>query len=165
LTQSFESRRKAIIAKLSEIGDLTPQFLLDLLARAGFTVEIQEFLAKQNHCGSALCGTALCGIFTHAYWFRINSDTVTRSLALCGTAVCGDRISTFSGWRYQTAECGTAVCGQVIRNYQALIQKSAKCGVAVCGDKIAEYTGIPIRCLVERHKPAYTKVLYGITVI
>lgn len=99
---TLASRRRAVLARLGQIGGQSPQFFVDLAAVLGFTVTVTEFPIAL--CGIAECGDAMNGT-PWIHWWQIDAPADTVEYADCGSAVCGDAIAT---WGNTMLECAIA---------------------------------------------------------
>jgi len=79
---------------LQESGTLTKQRLIDILAAAGFTIQIQELQAAE--CGVLECGDMIGGEELN-FFFCVVHPSLSVGFAECGILECGDSLGELSG--------------------------------------------------------------------
>ena len=95
--ETFEQRREAVLAKLTCRGTQTPAYFIELAARLGYEIEIEEFgpFRVGGAAGDRAYGT------DWAYAWRVNAPLETSSYFTAGS-FAGERLAT---WGNDRLEC------------------------------------------------------------
>lgn len=97
--QTKDERRKALTAKLSDVGDVTPAGIISFADTLGYVITLTEF--KLFEAGHSSAGDPVCGD-DWVYVLLVNSSATTILDARAGEAAAGDALRT---WGNERLEC------------------------------------------------------------
>jgi uncharacterized protein YmfQ (DUF2313 family) len=88
---TLAERRAALAQRVTAIGGVTPQYLIDLAAAMGFAITITEI--RPTVCGVAQCGDELIPAEA-IFGFEINAPATSVIDAECGNTECGEPLGS-----------------------------------------------------------------------
>lgn len=97
--QTTTERRAALVAQITEIGNLSRQYFIDLAARLGYTITITEF--QQFRVGQSAVGDALYGD-DWIYAWQVNAALDTINEFQVNQNAVGDPLRS---WGNESLEC------------------------------------------------------------
>lgn len=98
--QSLQSRRSAVVARLTEPAGQSRAYYIALAERMGHTITIEE--VRPSRAGVLQAGDELVGTESHVHYWQVNVPTVNTFAFVAGVSTAGDELGY---WQPSELEC------------------------------------------------------------
>lgn len=98
--QTLQSRRAAIVSRLTAIGGQSIMHFIDMAATLGHTITIAE--VRPSRAGVLQAGDELVGMESHVHYWQVTVPTVTTYAFVAGGSTAGEELGY---WQPSELEC------------------------------------------------------------